>query len=39
MAALIDILSVLLGRNGLDRNCLGPKWFYAENEQSPADGL
>ena len=38
-AVPIDILSVLLSRNGYGRNGYGPKCFWAENEQSPADGV
>ena len=39
MAAPIDNTSVLLDRNGYGRNGHGPKWFWAENEQSPAYGF
>ena len=33
MAAPFDIHTVLLGRNGYDRNGYWPKWFWAENVQ------
>ena len=33
------MLSVLLGRNGYGRNCSGPKWFWAENQQMASDAF
>ena len=39
MAAPVDILSVLLGQNGYDRNGYWPKWFWAENVQMTYDAF
>ena len=39
MAAPFDIHTVLLGRNGYDRNGYWPKWFWAENVQMTSDAF